>query len=222
MPLNVLRNLIERAERLGDWRARLAGNPTLLTRLEVAFETYLEARGEIFANAANFSEMKGVQAGLKLAGPKIRAQQEGVKRLIADGGLEAEHGKCAVLQLAKVADAVLSDVDSKREEMMRHAGRIDGLSKIGNSAIDKIETAVANLERQERVAEDDEEDWSGRGTANGQRPVGSGAELLEAAGLEAPKKNGAKKKATRKKAAKKATRKKASRRKPAGAAEEAN
>lgn len=165
MPTTVLKNLIERAEKLDTWRSRLTGNDLAVVRCEVAFEAYLEARRQIFERARTVSETKGLQGGLKRALPLLQAKQDEIRTLIGENRLDPEVGKGQVKALAEAAFAVKSEVESVREEMMREAGKVDGIAACADAALGKIEAALENHERQLRVAAEDDEDWSGRGTA---------------------------------------------------------
>lgn len=194
MPMNKIKGLLAREAALGDWRGRLTSNDFAVVKCEAAYELYREDLDLLFVEAQVVSETKGLQAGLKLAKPELRAVQDENRTKIANAEIEAEVGNAAVKALGKAADGVQRALEGKREEMMRAAGKVDAIEKSAQTALSKIETVVANHERQLRVADDEDDDWSGRGTANGQREV--------------PAKNGKKtprkKTARRKKATKKA------------------
>lgn len=200
MPFKTIQNLIERQESLGDWRSKLAGNDTVIMRCEMAFETYLEARSLFFEKAQSISETKGLQGGLKRSKPLLRAKQDEIRILIAENKHDPDVGKSQIQSIAEIAHSVQSHIESEREMMMRHSGSFDGYCKMASSALDKIEIAIANHDRQLRMAEDDDEDWSGRGTDNGQRPVEVPTKKVH--------KKAVRKKAVRKKTVKKSTQKK--------------
>lgn len=168
--MKILRGLIERQEKLGDWRSRLADTPALV-RVQVIWEMYLDVRTALFDQIQMLFETKGIQAGLKLSGPLLRARQDGLRSAIGEARMDAEDGKLRMTELSAVAASVQQSLEERREEMMRHAGTVDGYVKTATSALEKIEQTLANHDRQIRAAEEDADNWSGRATENGQRPV---------------------------------------------------
>ena len=179
MPLKLIAQLDAGLLALGDYKRDLAEAPVLLDRVETSVRVFRGIRAQLAEAAPNLHELKGLAAGLRQAGPIAQQHIEIVKAKVRDEKIEPELGKELVGVLAAAVASLHEAAEARTQELTRLAGRLDGLYAAAKSALQEATAARQALERAaEREAE--AEDWSGRGTPNGQRPVAQGA--TEAAG----------------------------------------
>ena len=168
MPLKLLANLDAALLALGDYRAELATAPVLLDRAETSVRVFRGIRTQLAEAAPNLHELKGVAAGLRQAGPIVQQHIEIVKQRVKDEKLDPTLGKELIQVLAAAVLSVREAGEARTVELNRAAGKVDGLNIAAASALGDV-TATILAFRRAKEAEGEEEDWSGRGTPNGQR-----------------------------------------------------
>lgn len=204
MPHELLKHLDQRAAKVIRYRQILASAPQFLERAESTFRMFKTLRDKIFDAAPAFYEMKGISSGVKHVVRVNQVHKDRVRKEIEDEKLDPDVGKPIVKELSLLDVSIVSEADLKREEMVKAGGKIDGFYASAEAALDAVEQVIQHFEGLQR-AEDEDEDWSGRGTSNGQRPVaGNGMGDADVTDLAAAreKKNG-KKKTSKKKATRK-------------------
>lgn len=204
MPLRMLADLDSKVEEILNFRTILLDAPASLQRAEAAYDAFKRSRTKILEEAPNFHEIRGIVAGLNLAAPELLKEQQLVKSEFEAGRIEKEGAKRQIDSLAAAAKKILAAVESRKVEMQKLAGKIDGIYWGAAESIKDIAGALRHYVNQKNRDDDDDddEDWSGRGTPNGQRPVdgGNGTSSAKVTPIAAAKKkNGTKKKTTRKK-----------------------
>jgi len=192
MPLKLIRHLDEKEREIGPFRAVLKDHPVMLDRAETAHRLYRGLRDKILEEAPKLYELKGLCAGLEAGPGVVRDHQDAVRDALKDEKLEPEVAKPILNTLAAVTDTLQDRHGKNREQVNRLAGTIDGYY---NAAVETLKDLARTVLSVVRAEEEPEEDWSGRGTENGQRPVetkgGNGASVTPIAAARG--KNGAKK-----------------------------
>jgi hypothetical protein len=204
MPLNLIKDLDKKAAASISFRGTLKDAPLQLDRAETAFRMFHALRGKILDGAPDVLELKGYIIGIRQTKKFARERQDAIRAAIKEEEISSEVGKPAIAELAAAVALSMKFATSKQEELSRAGGKLEGYYYAALDALGEIERAIAHFNSTQ---EDDDGDWSGRGTENGQRPVedgGNGASVTPIASARGGK-NGKKKKAAVKK--KTATRK---------------
>jgi len=174
MPLKLIAQLDAAFVDLGDFRRELAGVPIYLDRAETSARVFREIRGKLAEVAPNLYELKGVAAGLRQAEPVVRQYSEIVKQGIKDEKFDPALGKELISIISRAVDSLREVAESRSMELSRVAGKVDGLYLAAKTAFSELTNVIAANHRAVEVEKDAEDgDWSGRGTENGQRPVGT-------------------------------------------------
>jgi hypothetical protein len=138
-------------------------------------------RAQLAEAAPNLHELKGVAAGLRQAGPIAQQHAEIAKAAVRDEKVDPALGKELVSVVARAVLSLHEAAEERTRELNRLAGKLDGLYAAAKAALSEAAAARQAFERaRERDAE--EEDWSGRGTGNGQRAPEAVQDGLGAAG----------------------------------------
>jgi hypothetical protein len=175
MPLKLLMQLDAALTALGDYKRDLAEAPVLLDRVETSVRVFRGIRAQLAEAAPNLHEMKGVAAGLRQAGPITQQHIEIVKAAIRDEKVDPAVGKEIISTVSRAVLSLHEAAEDRARELNRLAGKIDGLYAAAKSALSEATAARTALDlAKEREREESEDDWSGRGTPNGQRPVKGG------------------------------------------------
>lgn len=169
MPLKILEHLERRARGVEKFEKLLENVPVSLHRAEASERAFSRLRAKIVEIAPTLYELKGLAAGLKAVEKLVRSRQDRVRSEVESERLDPEVGKAIVGELHAVWKSAKMEAKTKLTELARAAGQIDGYYWAAADALDEIARIVAHFERGQRMDED--EDWSGRGTPNGQRPA---------------------------------------------------
>lgn len=170
MPLRLIAKLDEVRDRVVSFREILADTPDSLARAEAHWVAYEEARAKIFDEVPKLYELRGIVAGLQLAVPSIRGRQEEVKREVEEERISSEAAKVALTVLSAATVSVVSAKDTRRSELARVAGQIDGIFWSAHAALNRISDVLRHFDESVRREDGEDDDWTGRGTDNGQRP----------------------------------------------------
>lgn len=170
MPHELLKHLDERAARVVHFRDTLKDVPAYLERAETSFRLFKTLRDKVFEEAPRLYETKGILAGLRRAPTLVQVHKDRVKKLIEDEKIAPEVGKPTLKELAALDVTLMVDAEQRKDELTRLAGKLDGYYAAALEALDAIDVTLGQLVHSKSI-EEDEEDWSGRGTANGQREV---------------------------------------------------
>jgi len=189
MPLKLIDHLDKKAAKSVDFRRLLAPAPVSLQRAENAYKMFYRFRGKILEEAPGLYELKGLVAGYGAFEAVLRRHRERVKEEIKQERIEPEVGKPVIQELFSAWGSGKEEMNAKRDELSRLAGKLDGYYWAANTALEEIEDTIAHFQQTERMQDD--EDWSGR----------EAAKVTPIRRTRSPKK----KKAAKKKAAKKAT-----------------
>lgn len=194
MPFKLLRKLEQEAREV-DWRGATKNAETVAARCEVAWQTFERTKAVIEAAAPTVEQLKGVVKGMEVAG-QIVAQYKAILQARAK---EEKITKEEFLEKAAVIDEALRGLaegrDKQREELIRAAGKIDGIYSSAQETLAQIRDYLSNLARQERMLEEMEADGSRPAArpGNGQNAEVKGAidGSLRGATVEKKKRRGA-------------------------------
>lgn len=172
MPLKLLAQLDAAMLGIGDYQRELADAPVLLDRAETSIRVFKEIRSKLAELAPNLHELKGVAAGFRQADPIVRQHSEIVKQKVKDEQIDPALGKELVAIISSAAFSLREAAEVRTGELNRAAGKVDGLYLAAKTAFAELTSVLESARRaKEAEKEEAEEDWSGRGTENGQRPV---------------------------------------------------
>jgi hypothetical protein len=163
MPLTMLADLDVRIDPIREFRRVLADAPVPLERAESAYEAFVRARGKILEEAKKFHEIRGVVAGLELAGAAILQEKNLVKSELDAGRTDSSTAKRQMTSLSAAATRILQVQESRKEELFKIAGRVDGVYWAAQQSIAELARILRHF-ASAREREDDE-DWSGRAVA---------------------------------------------------------
>lgn len=169
MPLKVVDHLDRKAKGSEKFEEVLKDASDSLHRAEASYRAFVRFREKILEETPALYELKGLAAGLEAVERLVRSRQDRIRAEIEAERLDPEVGKVIVAELHAVWKSAKLEARTKRTELARAAGRIDGYYWAGADALDEIGRIIVHFEQGQRIAED--EDWSGRGTSNGQRPA---------------------------------------------------
>lgn len=168
MPLKLLAQLDAAMLGIGDYQHELTDAPVLLDRAETSIRVFKEIRAKLAELAPTLHELKGVAAGFRQADPIVRQHSEIVKQKVKDEQLDPALGKELVAIVSAAAFSLREAAEVRTGELNRLAGKVDGLYLAAKTAFAELTNV---LDSARRAKEEESEDWSGRGTENGQRPV---------------------------------------------------
>jgi len=172
MPLKLLAQLDAKLAALGDFHRELADAPVLLDRAETSVRVFRGIRAKLAEAAPNIHELKGLSAGIRQAAPIVQQHAEIVKQRVKDEKMDPALGKELVGVIAAAINSLREGAEARTVELHRAAGKVDGLYAAADSALEDVVATLASF-RRSKEAEGEEEDWSGRGTPNGQRAPGA-------------------------------------------------
>lgn len=171
MPLKLISHLDAAVLGVGDYKRELADAPVLLDRAETAIRVFREIRAKLVELAPTLHELKGVAAGLRQADPIARQHSEIVKQKVKDEQLDPALGKELIAIVSAAALSLREAAEVRTGELNRLAGKVDGLYLAAITAFSELTSVLDAARRAKEVEKEEAEDWSGRGTENGQRPA---------------------------------------------------
>jgi hypothetical protein len=152
MPYRLLSKLLE-AESAVNFKALAKDAPHVLERCEVTMLLFKKYKGQIQELAPSLEQLKGLVKGFELA-TEIAGQH---KKILQEACKKQEMSKEEFLDKAQLVDAVCQSLkegaENRKEELLKAAGRIEGMFTSAMGALEQIRGFLQNLETQRAFME---------------------------------------------------------------------
>gem|GEM_PF-4721249 len=154
MPLRILKNLEEKAAKL-DYVAKTKDAPHVRERCEHTHRVFKTMCDQVREAAPNFEQSKGARKGFELAVQVVLQHKEIQRQRCLKEEIDKEVFAEYAELIDKIARSVRDAEEKQREDMLRSAGKIDGLAAGAGAALAQIEQYLTNLDQQMRMIADD-------------------------------------------------------------------
>lgn len=172
MPLRILKNLEEQAEKL-SYIEKTKDAPQVRERCEYTLRIFQTMCDQIREAAPNFEQEKGARKGFEVSAQVVLQHKEILRQKCLKEEIDKEEFADYAELVDRIARSVRDAIDKQRDNVNRAAGKIDGLASGAQAALGKVQQYLDNLDKQRRFMEDDpvmaNREYS-HADGNGERP----------------------------------------------------
>lgn len=155
MSSKIVDNIVERKTKL-RWEERTADAPHVRERCEYSLRIFDRIVSQIEEAVPTLDQLKGLGRGLELSAQIVGQHREILKEKFNREEIEKEECADKIALVNACVQSVLDAHSKQRDELLRTAGKLDGMLQVATSTLEQVEGYLQNLDSQRRFMADDD------------------------------------------------------------------
>lgn len=155
MSNKIVETITERKTRL-RWEERTTDAPHVRERCEYSLRIFDQIVRQISEAIPTIDQLKGMGRGLEVSAQIVGQHRELFKQKFQKEEIDKEECAANIAIVNACVQSVLDAHSKQRDELLKTAGKVDGMLQVAVSTIEQVESYLQNLDSQRRFMADDD------------------------------------------------------------------